>query len=282
MRRLPLGAFVLILFLPAALAADVDVRPHDPAAQGRAGAGAAPEDAAAAAKSDRLSDVLLVPFYEVDTTRPTGDTTLYAVRNVTNGAVALEVEYFGRGLDVLRQDLVSLGPRETLTVNVRDVAGLWVETDGFARGWIRIGVTSTEEADGLMGDFFTVDVAGNFASGDRLVAPEDLCRIQEIRFLDFGSGTELWMLIDDPRGSDPFTDASSFTVTPVTEDGSTLAPRDVFTDDAMLKLPAAFFTGLDFGTLVFDFSNSSGGYVFAKYSAEGKFSVGLNSACRVP
>jgi len=36
------------------------------------------------------------------------------------------------------------------------------------------------------------------------------------------------------------------------------------------------------GTLLLDFSTSGGGYAFAKYSAEGKFSVGVNSACLVP
>ena len=35
-----------------------------------------------------------------------------------------------------------------------------------------------------------------------------------------------------------------------------------------------------FGTVVFDFSRSGGGWVSAKYSAFGLFSVELNSACR--
>ncbi|MCP3994495.1 MAG: hypothetical protein GY722_05435, partial [bacterium] len=35
-----------------------------------------------------------------------------------------------------------------------------------------------------------------------------------------------------------------------------------------------------FGTVMFDFSGSGGGWASAKYSAFGLFSVELNSACR--
>ena len=35
-----------------------------------------------------------------------------------------------------------------------------------------------------------------------------------------------------------------------------------------------------FGTLVFDFTDSGGGWVSGRYSAFGRFSVDLESACR--
>lgn len=41
------------------------------------------------------------------------------------------------------------------------------------------------------GDFFQVDVAENFATGDRLVRPANVCTDASIRFLDFGGGTRL-------------------------------------------------------------------------------------------
>jgi hypothetical protein len=233
-------------------------------------------------RNDLPDDQLIVPFYEVDLGNPFGNTTLYAVRNTSNSLIGLEIEYFGRDLVKQREDLVSLDPRETLPINIRDVAGLLDEGDGFSRGAVRIRVTSAPGTENLTGDFFTVDVAGNFASGERLITGADFCDLQEIRFLDFGSGTELWLISNAPQGSDEGVDPPTVTVTPIGEDGGTLAATDVFTDLLVLKLSASDFTALDFGTLLLDFSNSGGGYAYAKYSAEDKFSVGLNSACLVP
>ena len=90
------------------------------------------------------------------------------------------------------------------------------------------------------------------------------------------------MLVDIPQGSDPGSDPPSVTVTPYSQAGAVLSATDIYTDQVVLKLDASDFTGLSFGTLRFDFTNSSGGYVYAKYSAAGKFSVGLNSACVAP
>ncbi len=50
----------------------------------------------------------------------------------------------------------------------------------------------------------------------------------------------------------------------------------------VFELSAADFTGLSFGTLIFDFSNSNGGWIYGEYSADGLFSVGLNPTCTVP
>lgn len=51
------------------------------------------------------------------------------------------------------------------------------------------------------GDFFQVDVAENFATGDRLVRQADVCTDASIRFLDFGGGTRLTIWLTNPRGT---------------------------------------------------------------------------------
>jgi hypothetical protein len=278
MNKMLVGFLGLVLVLPASLGAEVVLRPHDPAAAARPRAVADPElDTVLRPKIDQPQDFLLVPFYEVDSLTPFGDTTLFAVRNTANSGIDIEVKYFDTGFNEQREDLLSLDPRETLTVNVQDVAGLGVGPDGYARGWISIRVTSAAGSDNLTGDFFSVDVDGAFASGERLLVPSDLCDLYEIRFIDFGSPAELYFFIGLPLGADPESDPPSVTVRPITENGGLLAPTDVFTDQTLVKLPATAFTGVDFGTLTFDFA--VGGYVFARYSAHGKFSVGLNGAC---
>jgi hypothetical protein len=278
MNKMLVGFLGLVLVLPVSLGAEVVLRPHDPAAAARPRAAADPErDTVLRPKIDQPQDFLVVPFYEVDTLTPFGDTTLFAVRNTANSGIDIRVEYRGIGSNLQRQDLLSLDPRETLTVNVRDVAGLDVGPDGYARGYIRIFVTSAVGFDNLTGDFFSVDVDGAFASGERLLGPFDVCDLYEIRFIDFGSPAELYLLIALPQGADPESDPPSVTVRPITENGGLLAPTDVFTDQTLVKLPATAFTGVDFGTLTFDFA--VGGYVFGKYSSQGKFSVGLNGAC---
>ena len=218
---------------------------------------------------------------EVDTTDPDGTSTLFAARNTSLAPLDLEIEYFGPSATSLRrEDLETLDARETLTVNVRNVAGLDVDPDGFTRGFIRIRTTPPNIV--LTGDFLQVDVGNNFATGDRLVAAADFCARHEVRFLDFGDGTSLQALINVPQGTDPAVDPPSIVVSVVGEDGAAFASTDVYTDQNTLPLAASDFTGLGFGTLIFDFTSSGGGWVYAAYSAFERFSVGLNSACVMP
>ena len=147
---------------------------------------------------------LLVPFYRVDTLTPGGTTTLYAVRNLTSGSVTADVEYFDVLGNSLRNDSISLGPNDTQTINVRDVAGLPAGIDGYASGYIEISTAGDpHQTPVLGGDFFQVDVAGNLATGDKLVRRStDLCDEGSIRFLTFpfaGSGTRLTVGSPTPR-----------------------------------------------------------------------------------
>lgn len=228
-------------------------------------------------KADRPAMALTVPSYAVDTGSTTGVTTLYALRNLNPTTTELTITYQDKLGTLLRQEPRSLLPEETLTLNLRDVAGLSPGPDGFKRGLIHINATQD-----LTGDFFQVDVDNDFATGERLIQATDLCTTGETRFLDFGSGTQLALLIADPNGGDPTANTPSFSVRIVDEAGATDGVLDCYTDQQLLELDASLFTSLPFGTLAFDFTDGEEGYVYAAYSADGQFSVGLGWDCDTP
>jgi hypothetical protein len=282
MRTTLTTALLFTLALPTTLAAEVVLRRHDPKAATLPVRQAAYALASAAEKIDEPQETLVVPFYEVDTTDPAGTTTLFAVRNVFSNSVDIEVRYQAPDGSAQRLEPVTLAGFETLTRNVRDVAGLPADPDGFARGFIVIVQTSLQGSGLLVGDYFQVDVGNAFATGQRMASLDELCDLTEVRFVDFGEGTELRLLIAAPQGSNPVLDPASVEVHPILEDGTVLPKTEIFTDDFALVVSASDFTGSAFGTLIFDFQNSGGGLVYAEYSADGQFSVGLNGACIVP
>lgn len=271
--RLASLILMLNLALSVDLGAEVLLLPHDPAQE---------PAAELTTKVDRPASGLIVPFFEVDTTSGNGTTTLYAIRNVTNlGLSNVLISYINETGDSIFQQIIDLDPQETRSVNVRDIPNLSPDAQGVARGGVLIAANVGFIEETLAGDFFQVDVAGRFATGERLVTLDDLCLEHEIRFLDFGSGTTLKVFLVQPRGAGGGAPVS-FTVEAFDESGNSLSTTDVRTDQVVIELEASDFTNQSFGTLVFDFSNSQGGYVYAEYSADGLFSVGLNSACRIP
>lgn len=284
MRTVTLTAVILSLVLAPALAAEVLVRPHEPVEKGWAIQSDTALVRAPAEKVNEPADSLFVPFFEVDTGDPAGTTTLFAVRNISSDGVSLEIRYMSGTGQLLRTELAGLDAQETFTRNVRDVSGLPDDFLGRARGFIEVRLLSADDgssAPHLVGDYLQVDVGDAFATGERMVTDDDFCEEQELRFLDFGAGTELRFLIRNPRGSDDGSDPPSVTVRTYAEDGTLLDERDLFTDAQAFELTAGVFTTESFGTLVFDFANSGGGVVYGEYSADGKFSVGLNGACTV-
>ena len=220
---------------------------------------------------------LILPFYEVDKNDASGTTTLYAIRNLENYPVDIEIRYYrAASAAAVRTETVTLAANATRTVNLRDVPGLTTDSDGFARGFATIETLIDAR---ILGDFFQVDVGQNFATGDRLVSQSnDLCEQQEIRFADFGSGTQLMVLLTNPQGIGAGA-PPSFRVTPVDEDGNRLPSTDLQTSRYVNFYDASDFTGESFGTLIFDFSINSSedqGWVYGVYSADGLFSVGVN------
>ncbi|HEX6200454.1 MAG TPA: hypothetical protein VF150_09335 [Thermoanaerobaculia bacterium] len=237
--------------------------------------------ATAAPGAGVCAEHLLVPFYLVDRNHAGGTTTLFAVRNLSEHTVTADVEYFTVDGTSQGSESVDLDPQQARTVNLRDVPGLAKDPDGFARGFVRIlGASDPDGGPVLEGDFFQVDVDGNFATGDRLARQTALCREASLRFLDFGAGTRLTIYVADPRGDQPNVDPPSFTVQVYDEAGAPVgAAQPVWTADHALEMAAADFTASPFGALQFDFTDSLGGTVYAEYSAFGRFSVGLSSQC---
>ncbi|MEM7351424.1 MAG: hypothetical protein AAF657_11500, partial [Acidobacteriota bacterium] len=147
-----------------------------------------------------LSEIagLIVPGFEVDLADPDGPGTLFSVRNTTDIFRTVEVNYYP--FDIrdapLRTDVLNLGPQTTGPVNVgTNVTNLLVENN-FATGLILINEVGGG-GDNLQGDYFRVDFTNDFATGDRMVRPEDLCAVQEIRYVNFGGGTQFRVLLDD-------------------------------------------------------------------------------------
>jgi hypothetical protein len=227
------------------------------------------------------SEELVVPSFLVQQDDPNGTTTLFAVRNLTGAEVTADVEYVTTNGASQRRDTITLGAFETVPVNLRDVAGLGSDPDGFSRGFVRI--VAAGGPDGvpvLAGDFFQVDVGNDFATGEELLRRSQVCKHASIRSLDFGSGTRLAVYLSHPRGADEDVDPPSFTVQVFDEAGTVEgAPQPVWTGEHALELAASDFTANPFGTLVFDFTNSAGGAAYAEYSAQGRFSVGVASQC---
>lgn len=223
---------------------------------------------------------LIIPGFEVDVDDPEGPTTLIAVRNVSNDALAITVAYYGENASgpALRVDEVSLAARQTYSADLRsNLSGLDPDGDGTATGIVLVNQVSGGAVN-LEGDYLRVDSGNDFATGERAVRPEDFCTRQEIRFLDFGSGTKLRLLVDQPRG----VGAPSLTYTIISEAGQVVKQADLFTAAHLNVVEVADLVpgGQRFGTIVLDFSPSGTGWVSASYSAFGRFSVELNGACR--
>ena len=73
----------------------------------------------------------------------------------------------------------------------------------------------------------------------------------------------------------------SFSYTAYNQAGAMVASGDFFTSNHLSVLDVEELVGdASFGTVLFDFTLSGSGWVSAKYSAFGRFSLELNAACR--
>ncbi len=256
-----------VVLWPSALAAQVVVGPADGAREvGAPVRTLAPLEVRGGEvneKADEPAEVLFVPFFFVDTADPSGTTTLFAVRNVLGISVDIEIRYFSPVGDLLQEELKGLSAGETYTLNIRDIEGLSQPESDFAVGYVEVArVNGPRGGTGasLVGDFFQVNVGENFATGDRMISSAELCEQQEVRILDFGSGTTLRFFLRDPQGTAP-SDDPSVRVRVLAEDGSVVEEEiPVRTAHTSFAVSSALFTDEDFGTMVFDFFNSGGGY----------------------
>lgn len=228
------------------------------------------------------SDGLLLPGFNLDLNDLGGRKTLLNVRNTTEDTVEANLSYYGEEVTSTpsRVDGLTLSSNRVGVVDLgTDVTDLDPDGDNIASGLVLVNRADTLDAIGLEGDFLGVDVNNNFATGDRLFrVPGDFCNLAEIRFFDFGSGTEIRAIIDQPRGDI----APSFSYTVYNQAGALLNTGDFFTNTHLNVLDAQELAGMGnrFGTLVFDFSKAGGGVLTGSYSAFGLYSVELDGACR--
>ncbi len=247
----------------------------------------------AARSAGGASDVLLVPYYEVDRKDSSGPDTLFAVHNETDQDLPVRILYLTRtDAEEQRVDEISLGARATRTINLRDVPGLAVDSDGIARGLVVLGVVGASNdgsSDLLSGDFFYVDPRTDYATGSNLAnlsiddPGNELCAEWGTRFLnggDFSGRTEYRIVVDMPQGSADF-DSPTAIGTVYDEAGTPIQSFEIRTDLHTFHLSAADLVPADmhFGSLALRFPATEG-LMLAEHSGFDRLSIALKAACR--
>lgn len=247
--------------------------------------------------TDFPADSFMVPLFRVDRGNTFGETTLIAVRNVTDQAHDVNISYwvdhafdpFGDP-DLLQN--VTLDPRETITINLRDLPEITggAGGDALVRGWLMVE-HGDSVGDTLSTDWFQVNPSQNFATGGRMVDTDHTytCTQWDFRYITgggFDGGTRLGVFIDTPLG----LGTPSFTVDFYSEAGTFFGGVAFPTNRQVVELdvetdimPFLGGTPPTSGGLVITFeSGTNGGIVTGTYSAEDRYSIGLNGACILP
>lgn len=241
---------------------------------------------------DLPSEGLLLPSFEVDTRNGGGLTTLISTRNVGSGPQLTKAFYFDSKLNLLAVRETVLDPNEVWPVNLRDIGELAASADGqgIARGSVL--VVADSESQVLAGDYFKADPANNFATGDRMLTDQSqLCVHWGIRFLNggaFSGGTTYSLYLTSPlggsmeEGTDPTVMVNAYD-----ESGALFNTYGIWTDSHLLELTASDLVGQglaagSFEFLIDDRAEDTGGHLSGRFSASGKFSVGLEGLCLTP
>lgn len=280
----------------AALAALVAALAAAPAFAAEAAGAAAPAGAPAAEpsvtpKAFPLTSKLLLPYFEVETLDPNGDTVLYALRNESTTPIEVDIKYYeiDSPFAPQRTDRVTLNAKQIYPINIRDVQNLEIDSDGRKRGYVRFEVVGGAAV--LAGDFFRVDPGDNFASGYRLVnvdpasAADERCSVLTFRFLRgglFSGGTRIFYWLDlatlpeaDTIAYSIYNEAGALINTGLLGNIDRVASQLAI--DQLLVGPAA---GLNSGAVEFQFGHGVLGHVAGAINASGRFSVGFEGVCR--
>lgn len=185
----------------------------------------------------------------------------------------------------MTEELFELAPNELLTRNLAN------DPDAVDSGGVSVGIVGIEANGPITADYFQVDEAGDFATGDQALDDNTLCSDWQARFLRFGAddaeGTQLTFLLNGPLGGDSEVDPPTITGETFDEAGNLVNTFAVFTSEWLIRVSVldAFVidTGPDFGTLRLTLDTEfSGGAVFERHTAFGRFSVGTLAFCRTP
>lgn len=239
-------------------------------------------------KDNEPSDLVwFVPYFEVDASTAAGSSTFFSLRNESDVATNVLVEYFNRAFTQPRQQAQRhvLIPKQIVALNVRDVLGsLAVDADRFARGLIRITPRPDEP---ISVDVFQIDVRNNFATGSlAVVFPTDFCTFWQVRFLGFAGssgGSVATVLVNGPRGlsaaSPPTLVADVYN-----QRGTFIRSTEIRTDQWTFELDLLALAGgrAGFGSveLILNAQSLPGGVVAVAHNALGKYSVGVEGVCR--
>jgi len=248
--------------------------------------------AALAGRSTATTDVLLVPYYETDRKNPNGVNTLFAVRNETDRALPVRILYVD-ALGAFEQQVqeISLPANALSTINVRDVPGLPTDPDGVARGLVILGVIGHdgESSDLLSGDFFFVDPATDFATGNSMLnmslddPGNEFCAEWGSRFFHGGSfqGTSTFRFVVDEAGGSTEIDPPTAVGTVYDEGGVPLRSFEIRTDLNSFELSSDAIApeGTAFGSLSVRFPATKGA-VLVEHSGFHRLSVAFKAACR--
>jgi hypothetical protein len=305
--RLPLLLSALLLVhAGAALAGDdlkiqvldqpiTDLRAYADALQASVATTTGPAGSAALAQRSAggTSDVLLVPYYESDRRNPSGIDTLFAVHNETGESLPIRILYLTRaGATQQKVQEITLGPRATETINLRDVPGLEVDSDGVARGLVILGVVGPAHkatSNLLSGDYFHLDPRTGVSTGGNLAnlslddPGNELCSEWSTRFFNGGSfkgRTEYRAVVDVPQGSADYDNPTAIG-TVFDESGKPIQSFEIRTDLHSFRLPAAELVpdGMAFGSLEIRFLSTKG-LLLTEHSGLDRLSVSLAAACR--
>lgn len=251
----------------------------------------APADALAG-RSAATTDVLLVPYYESDRRNPDGVNTLFAIHNETAGELQVRILYLGV-LGAVEQQVqeLPLAANATRTVNLRDVPGLPTDADGVARGLVVLGVVGNqgESSDLLSGDFFFIDPATDFATGNSLLnmslddSGNEFCAEWGTRFFRGGSfsGTSTFRFVVDVPGGGAEIDPPTAVGTVYGEDGVAMRSFEIRTDLHSFELSSADLAPDEapFGSLSVRFPDTKGA-LLVEHSGFHRLSVAFKAACR--
>lgn len=219
-----------------------------------------------------------LPLFEADMVAP-GDSTFFSVRNEDSASNTVVLEYFDVRFNPQVNDSIELAPHEIRSVALRNVAGLAVDPDGYARGMVRISAQHPVSVD-----TFQLETRNAFAVGGLGFVDGDFCSQWHTRFLRFGAsgGTQLVMTVNGALGGDP-GDPATVTGDVYAENGDFINSFTVRTDDWFFTLPVHDFVlgGVEFGTveLVISSTFMPVGAVDVRHQALGEFSVGYPAVC---
>lgn len=269
-----LSAFLLLLAslaIPATAEVTIELLPPDEPAR---------VTATAPAPKEGEGTVLVLPYFRTTLGDPSAETTLYAVRNNSANPLSVRLTYVVPSSGAPpKVEEVLIAPHGVRSVNLQFVQNL-PNNAGLSIGYLVAEALGNSLPAGVIsGDYFRVDPLGDAANGGAMLPMEQTaCRSWSHRFFsggDFDGGSRISFLALDRPGQGPTVAGNVYN-----ESGalvgvvSVSSTTDVFeVSDADLSLPA------NFGSIDWIFQGNSHGAVTTTFTANNRFSVGVDAAC---